>query len=381
MSPVITDEFRRLKAREVAIVGALVNTTLGILKLVVGTIGHSQALIADGIHSLSDLSTDLLVYFASHYGSQKADKEHPYGHRRIETAATLILSLVVILAGFGIAWDSLRHLFVPHSAHPGWGVLSIAVFSIFANEAIYHYTQQVAKRIDSALLSANAWHHRSDALSSIVVMLGVAGSMMGFYYLDSVAAVIVAIMVMRMGCRLGWSSVLELIDTAVDEDVLVHINQVINKVSGVVTIHQLRTRSMGGKVLVDVHIIVAPDLSVSEGHHISQHVHRDLLKEVKAVTDVTVHVDPENDELAAPSFHLPHRELLLPQLKAKWAGLPAADEIKDVTLHYLAGEITVQIKMPLSVLETTDDVTALQLTYQRALTELEPVAQVELVFV
>lgn len=328
-------------AKRITIIGAISNAFLGLIKLIGGIIYHSHALAADGLHSFSDLVTDLMVLFASKYGSQEADESHPYGHERIETAATLLLALLLVLAGVGIGWDSLNEILHPSNDKPGWFALPIVVLSIVANEILYHWTHHVGKRIQSPLIIANAWHHRSDAASSIVVFLGLLGAMLGFAYLDAMAAIIVALMIVKMGISYGWGSVKELIDTAVDPETLKKIEQTIQAVHGVERIHQLRSRLMGGDILIDVHILVAPYISVSEGHYIAQHVHRAILKQLERVKDVTVHVDPEDDEVNCPSLHLPSRatmqEKFINKLQHDYPGLV------NWTLHYLDGKMTIDL--------------------------------------
>lgn len=327
---------RYQRAKKTTLIGAFINAFLGSIKVIGGYFFHSHALVADGIHSYSDLITDIMVVFASKYGSQDADISHPYGHQRIETAATLLLALLLILAGAGIAWDSLDEFINGHVSKPGNFALIIALFSIAANEALFHYTLKVGKSIQSSLVIANAWHHRSDAASSIVVALGLLGSIYGFTYLDAVAAIIVGFMIIKMGVNYGWSSVKELVDTAVEPAMLEQIETIIKSIEGVKKIHQLRSRSMGGEILIDVHIIVSPFISVSEGHYIAQHVDRALVNQLTAVRDVTVHVDPEDDEVSCPSIHLPNRNELENTLLLPWqSDFP---ELSGWTLHYLDGK-------------------------------------------
>lgn len=301
---------RYWQAKKVTLIGAFINALLGVVKMVGGFLYHSHALIADGVHSISDLITDVMVVFASKYGSVSADDSHPYGHQRIETAATLLLSLLLILAGCGIAWDALDELLKSDHTMPNWLSIPIVCFSIIANEALFHYTRHVGKKISSQLITANAWHHRSDAASSIVVLIGLIGSLAGLVYLDAIAAVIVSLMIIKMGWSYGWNSVKELVDTAVDAELFSQIERVIQSIDGVKRIHQLRSRFMGSDVLIDVHILVSPKISVSEGHYIAQHVHHTLVKEIDCVKDVIVHVDPEDDEISCPSLHLPNRAIL-----------------------------------------------------------------------
>lgn len=328
-------------AKKITLIGAFINALLGLIKLVGGIVFHSHALAADGIHSFSDLLTDAMVLFASKYGSQDADATHPYGHQRIETAATLLLALLLILAGAGIAWDSLYEILYQRHDMPGWLALPIAAISILANEILFHYTQAVGKRIRSELIIANAWHHRSDAASSIIVLLGLIGSLAGFTYLDAFAAVIVGLMIIKMGWTYGWNSVKELVDTAIEPSLIATIERHILAIDGVKKVHQLRTRMMGRDIFIDVHIQVSPYLSVSEGHYIAQHVHYTLMNELEHVKDVTVHVDPEDDEITCPSLDLPNRSTLEDQFLNHWRhDFP---EIQSIILHYLDGKLTIEL--------------------------------------
>lgn len=332
---------RYWQAKRITLVGALMNALLGIGKLLTGIFFHSHALIADGLHSFSDLLTDAMVLFASKYGSQDADHKHPYGHQRIETAATLLLALILILTGTGIASDALLEIFRGTHTKPGWLTLPVAVLSVLINELLFHITRHAGNVIGSELIIANAWHHRSDAASSLVVVLGLAGSLLGFLYLDSVAAIAVGLLIIKMGVNYAWNSVKELIDTGVDSETLAAIKARIQRIDGVEKIHQLRSRLMGGSILIDVHILVNPLISVSEGHYIAQHVHRRLLQQFKRITDVTVHVDPEDDEDMCPSFNLPNRAYLEKHLFALWQ--EKAQNPLQICLHYLNGEIILDL--------------------------------------
>jgi cation diffusion facilitator family transporter len=339
---------RYKESRKVTLVGSVVDLLLGVAKIVVGYIGSSQALIADGVHSLSDLATDVVVLFAMKHGSREADEKHPYGHGRIETLATIGLGVTLVGIGAGIAWDAVLRLLHPELLmHPGWLALVVASISIVAKEAIYHYTMRCANKWNSNLLRANAWHSRSDAISSVIVVIGVLGSMGGLVYLDAVAAIGVALMVAWIGGKLAWHSAQELIDTAMEPEQVEQIRQAIQAVDGVVALHMLRTRRMGESGLVDVHILVNPRISVSEGHRISDTVRAQIMREVDAVTDVMVHIDPEDDEVAAPSTGLPLRKEVLTKLQQRWQGIEAAQYIEETVLHYLDGEIHVEILLPL----------------------------------
>ena len=349
-TPMDKHDARYYEVRKVTLVGSLVDLLLAVAKVVIGYIGQSQALIADGIHSFSDLVTDFMVLFAFKHSSRDADEDHPYGHGRIETIMTVALGLALILIGVGIAWDAMRRLFEPDLLfHPSGIVLIVAAISILSKEAIYHYTLAAARKYKSALLRANAWHSRSDAISSIIVFVGVLGAMAGLDYLDAIAAIGVALMIIKIGWDLGWHSVRELIDTALDREEVEKIRKVIAAVQGVRALHMLRTRKMGSDALVDVHIQVDSFLSVSEGHQISETVRQQLLQNVEDVSDVTVHIDPEDDEFAATCCQLPPREQIMARLHDAWQDSEAVSKIQSVTLHYLDGTIQVDVKLPLAL--------------------------------
>jgi cation diffusion facilitator family transporter len=329
------------KAKVTTLIGAFITTLLGLIKLMGGLVFHSHALVADGIHSFSDLLIDGMVLFASKYGSQDADASHPYGHQRIETAATLILALMLILAGTGIAWDSLDEIINQKQQTPGILALPIALLSILLNEGLFHYTHHIGKLIHSELVIANAWHHRSDAASSIIVLVGLIGSIAGYRFLDPIAAILVGLLIIKMGWTYGWNSVKELVDTAVEPEMLVEIQNIINQIHGVKKIHQLRSRLMGKDVFIDVHILVEPFISVTEGHYIAQHVHHALVKKLLHVKDVTVHVDPEDDETSCPSFELPNRTILEKNLLKPWQkDYPG---IESWILHYFEGKLIIDL--------------------------------------
>ena len=373
---------RARAARRITLLGATTNACQGLLKIVFGYLGHSHSLVADGVHSFSDLVTDLLVLLASHYGSQEADYNHPYGHARIETVATMLLAMVLVLAGMGILWDAGEHFFGKGiSQQPNIFVLLVAGLSIAANEIIFHYTLRVSKRVQSNLLRANAWHRRSDSGTSFAVLVGVTGTYFGFTYCDVIAALVVGIMVVRMGWQLGWPSVRELVDTGLDPEVLKSIENSALRVPGVKAILQIRSRMMGSKILVDMHILVESHLSVSEGHYIAQKVHQRLMNDREEITDVTIHVDPEDDEKVKPSINLPARDELIPLLNSRWSGLVGFDTIQSIQLHYLSGEVRVEVYLPLKIvwLEGHDPI-SLRNDYQKVVRDIEPIHSVDLLF-
>ena len=343
--------------RRVTLVGALVNLVLAVAKIVYGVVGHSQSLVADGVHSLSDLLSDVLVLVAAKKASEEADEEHPYGHGRFETAAAVGLGVFLIAVGAGLGWDAVKRMLDPATLlQPAPLVLAVALASILAKEGLYQYTMWAARRHRSDLLKANAWHHRSDAVSSVVVLVGVGGTLAGMPYLDAVAAVAVAIMVAKVGWDLSHSGVQELVDTAVEPEMIEAIREKILEVDGVKDLHLLKSRRMAGEALVDVHILLQdPRVSVSEGHQISETVRGRLIRDFDAVTEVMVHIDPEDDEEEAPNRYLPLRRELLDRLHQRWRGVEGAHLIRRLGLHYLGGRIQVDLYLDLASLPTAAD--------------------------
>ncbi len=334
--------------RRLILLSALINFSLAVIKALGGIKANSHALFADGIHSLSDVLTDFFVLLAAKYGSRQADWDHPYGHQRIETAANLGLSVFIILAGSAILYDAITGLFSRDPlVIPERAAIWIALISVIANECLYQLMNRIGKKIHSKLLIANAWHNRSDAASSAVVVLGVSASLLGYPFIDSVAACVVSLLIINMGIRIGWASVQELIDTGLDKEKLSLLHETIQKVPGVCSLHELRTRSMAGRVLIDVHIQVDPFISVSEGHYIGGMVANALRRVLPEIADVTVHVDPEDDESNRPCIHLPPRAALHEKFLARWQGL-FDEPMVEIKLHYLDGKIEVELFLPSS---------------------------------
>lgn len=362
--------------------GAIINLLLAIAKLVVGYIGHSQALIADGLHSLSDLISDGVVLMATHHSHHEADEEHPYGHARFETLGTIILGLLLIAVAVGIGFDaSVRMLDGETMQVPATITLWIAAASILSKELLYHYTVIIARKVNSKLLAANAWHHRSDAVSSIVVFVGIGAAMMGWPMLDSIAALIVALMIARIGWELSYHSVQELVDRALEPDIVNDIRDTIINVDGVRALHMLRTRRMGHNALVDVHILVNSKLSVSEGHQISEAVECELTSRFEEINDVTVHIDPEDDEDTPNSCkHLPLRSEITAELQRCWQDIPEAEHILDLTLHYLDGKVNVDVLLPLDVLAMHDTAAQVKQKLVEAIAPIEYIRKLSVHF-
>ena len=339
--PTATDPERYKAATKVTWIGALTNLVLAVVKGVFGVLANSQALVADALHSLSDLLTDGLVLVAVRMGAQEADADHPYGHGRFETLATVLLGLILIAAGLGIAVNATMRLTEGDIPLPTWPALVAAAFSIGANEWLFRIQIRIGRAHKASSVIANAWHHRTDALSSVAALAGIAGSMMGWMVLDTVAAVAVALMVVWAGGKLGWDAIRELVDTALDEQDVDRINRQIQRIEGVKAVHNLRTRRMGPEALVDVHIQVPGTISVSEGHQIAERVRQHLIQSHPEVSEVLVHVDPENDEQGIPL--LPQREEVMAEVFRCIDGLDSDLALRDYTVHYLGGEITLEL--------------------------------------
>lgn len=279
--------------RRVTIVGAVWNLLLAIGKIAAGIVGHSQALIVDGIHSLSDMVSDAVVLVAARWSAIEADHNHPYGHGRIETVATAIVGVLLLAVAIGFIVDAVLRLLEPERLmQPGWLALWVAAISVGIKEILYWYTRRVAQHSRSNLIMANAWHHRSDALSSLVVIAGVAGAMGGLLWLDAVAAILVAATVAIMGGRFAFDSLVELVDTAVPPSEQKQLAKIILSVDGVHDFRDLRTRLMGGQVVMDVCILLDPQLTLDEAARVAAMVRTRLLSESTEVFDAVVSVAP-----------------------------------------------------------------------------------------
>lgn len=340
---------RYLNIRRATLIGAIADLFLGSLKIVFGILGNSQALVTDGIHSLSDLFTDFMVILAAKWGSLKPDLEHPYGHGRIETLGTLIMAMIIIIVGLGFGYDALRNILLHKpTGIPSLSVLVVAIISIISKEWLYHFTLKATKSISFDLAHSNAWHHRSDALASLVVLIGAIGSRIGITHADGIAAILVSLFIAKIGFSMIWNSLRELIDTGVDKTILEKIKQIIQETSGVLSIHLLRTRMMGSRIFVDVHILVSPMISVSEGHYIGDQVTLNLKEKLPHIADIIVHIDPENDELYMISSQLPNRKTMEHQIRQLTKDLTTSGQIEKIELHYLAGTLRIILFMILN---------------------------------
>ncbi len=279
--------------RRVTLVGAAGNVVLAIGKFAAGIFGNSQALIVDAVHTVSDLISDVVVLVAARWGAHEADHNHPYGHGRIETVATALIGFLLLAVAIGFIVDGIARLNDPERLlQPGWIALSAAVISVAVKEGLYWYTRRVARRTRSELLMANAWHHRSDAMSSVVVIVGILGAIGGLLWLDAVAAILVAVMVGHIGIKFVFRALTELVDTAVPADTQRELEALIMTVDGVRGFRDLRTRTMGGQTVMDVRILLDPELSLAEADQLARRVRRCLLSASVDVFDVVVSIAP-----------------------------------------------------------------------------------------
>lgn len=333
------------EAQRITWVSVSVNIVLTAMQLVVGFIAHSQSLIADAMHTLSDIVADAFVLFANRKGAEVADADHPYGHGRFETAASLVLGLLLAGTGAGILISAAGRLQDIGSAPPvGVAAMWAALFTLAAKEGLFRYMLAKAERLRSPMLVANAWHARADALSSLVVAAGIGGALIGFSFADAVAAIIVGAMIVRAGFKFAWAAIRELIDTGLSSEEVAAIGQTIATTSGVLGLHELRTRRMAHQVLVDAHVQVDPRISVSEGHRVAESARHRVLDLHPEVLDVLVHVDAENDLLANTAIQLPDRPELLAHLRRVLDIDPP--EIEQTMLHYLGARVEAEVFLP-----------------------------------
>ena len=280
--------------RSVTLVGALANGLLILLKFMAGIFGQSQALIADAVHSISDLFTDVVVLLGIKMGRKAPDEKHQFGHARMETLASAVIGLALIGTALYIGLEASLNIYRHTEYHPTSLALIGAGVSIAVKEALYHYTVKTGRRIKSQLVIANAWHHRSDAFSSVAVLLGVAGTLLNpaWHILDAFAALLVSFFIVKIGIDIVNSCLREFTDAAPQPEVLDKIKSCIRSVEGVIEMHDLRVRTSGGRFQMETHIVVNGQLTVTQGHRIAKLVESCLFEEINDLDRIIVHVDP-----------------------------------------------------------------------------------------
>ncbi|MDN3988040.1 cation diffusion facilitator family transporter [Zwartia vadi] len=287
-----TIEQRAAAANRSTWVSVFVNLVLSTTQIIVGVLAKSQALIADGIHSLSDLVGDFVVLLASHHGKKDADEDHPYGHQRFETAASMVLGVLLMVVAIGMLWSAFEKLKNPEDIPTVHGAaLWVVGIALISKETLFRYMLRVAKRVKSSMLVANAWHARSDAASSLVVAVGIIGNLAGYPILDPIAALFVGLMIGKMGWSFGSSAFHDLMDRSVDEQEVAAISATLLQTPGVLGVHDVRTRKMGDMIVVDAHIEVDAHLTVEEGHDIGLAARQAVMQRHR-VLNLLTHIDP-----------------------------------------------------------------------------------------
>ena len=381
-NPEYYSEIRRL-----TLIGGVLDLFLGFVKVLVGYIGNSQALIADGIHSLSDLITDILVLVATKHSAQAADEGHPYGHDRIQTLVSLALAGSLGIIAIVIAWDAVIRIVSPESLlQPGFWPLAVAAISVVSKEGYFQYVVRHPSAATSRMLYANAWHSRSDALSSLAVIVGVGGVLAGFAWADAFAAIVVAGLLLVVAYRIGREGAEELIDSAASPVLNANMRKTILSIEGVRDSHELRTRRMADKVLADLHIRVDPLISVSEGHRIGDEVMDALKTRFPEVGDVVVHIDPEDDIVGDVYSKLPMRSVIVAEINTNLHKLQNNFDArfslqpKNIVVHYLDDGCQIEIWMTMPDEATTRDCSLASSTIKDALMRIDNIVSVSVLF-
>ena len=281
--------------RRVTIIGAIVNLLLAVIKIIIGLGANSMSLIADGIHSMSDLATDAAIWIGVRYWSAPPDKSHPYGHGRYETLVNLFIAGVLGFVGSGIGWRAIFSIISGSPAqHPEWNVFYVALISIVSKELLFRWTFRKGRTINSSAVTTNAWHHRSDALSSLPVAAAVIGERLypGFHYYDQIAAILVTVMLLRATWQLAKPSIFEIIEASPNPELNSKIKQLASNLNGIINVHSVRCRRLGGEILVDMHMDVTPEMSVRDSHHLTQILHDEIIKAYPQITHTLIHVEP-----------------------------------------------------------------------------------------
>lgn len=313
-------------AMNVSKVSIIVNVILSVLKLIAGIIASSEAMISDAIHSASDVFSTFVVIIGIRLSGKKADKEHPYGHERLECVAAILLSMVLAATGLGIGWAGVSKIATSDYQHlqtPGTLALAAAVISIIVKEWMFWYTRCSAKKINSGALMADAWHHRSDALSSVGSFIGILGARLGFPVMDPLASVIICIFIFKAAFDIFKDAVDKMVDKSCDEETINSIRSLVSRQEGVKRIDSLNTRAFGNKIYVDLEIAADGQLSLNQSHKIAEHVHDVIENTFPNIKHIMIHVNPYIDRKEIHALvdsidreHLEEVRLFLERLKS-----------------------------------------------------------------
>ncbi len=288
-------EQEKKTAMRVSAVTIVWNVILSIFKLIAGIVGHSGAMISDAVHSASDVFSTIIVILGINIASRQSDDDHQYGHDRLECVAAILLAVVLFATGIGIGIGGINKIIegtAGKAAIPGMIALIAAVASIVVKEAMFWYTRSAAKKINSGALMADAWHHRSDALSSVGALIGIGGARLGFPILDPIASVVICVFIVKAAYDIFKDAIDKMVDKSCDEETEEKMRRLIEKQTGVLKVDVLRTRLFGAKMYVDIEIAADGDITLREGHEIAQVVHDKVEEEFPLVKHCMVHVNP-----------------------------------------------------------------------------------------
>jgi len=371
--------FNESIALRVTLLGLFANFFLAISKGFIGFLSNSSALIADAAHSFSDLLSDGITLWAVKMSNIPKDKNHPYGHGKFETIGTFFVSIMLISTGIGVAWHVFNKIDYPEV--PGIISLWMAGLAIVIKEILFHITRIVSKKTSSKILLANAWHHRSDSISSIAALIGIGGSQLGIPLMDPLAGVLVAGIIVKTGINIGYESIKELTDETVEEEIIRKLSKIMDGIEGVEHYHEMRARKMGPHLLVDLHIQVNNMISISSAHQIAERVRLTILNMLPSVNEVLVHVDAEDDFLEENEVHIPiDVDLMRPQekiendVKKVLKELPEILGITHIYCHYLNKKLTVQVNI---ILDSELKISDAQLIASRARRKIEKIKDID----
>ena len=371
--------------QKVTILGGVINVLLSALQLSMGILFHSNALVMDAIHSLSDLFTDIFVLIMTKIGREGPDENHPYGHGRFETMGVVVLGSALIAVALLLGWQNVERLLSAEelTAPAGWALLA-PIAAIISKEVLFRHTLSVGKKVNAKIIIANAWHHRSDAMSSIVVLIGVGLASFGWPWMDSLAAVAVAVFIAKIGFDFVYDSVKELVDTALEPELVEEIAKEFIDSPGVKGAHNLRTRKVGDNALVDVNVEVDSKISVSEGHEIATRAAKKVVRKFDDVVDVTAHTDIEHDHEEGEYFIDPSHKTKVP-LRDEVEKVVGAilethgllSSLERVQIHYIKNKLHLELIFRETASEVFKDV-KVKSNVQTQICDLEWVSEVEL---
>lgn len=281
--------------RKLSLVGIIGNVFLSAFKFIAGIMGNSSAMVSDAVHSLSDVFATFIAFLGVRFGRREADASHPYGHERIESLAAIVLGLILLVTGIGIGWVGIEKILAGNYESlpiPGMIALVAAIVSIAVKEAMFWYTRHWARVIRSSAFEADAWHHRSDAMSSIGALIGVGGSMLGYPVLDPIASVVICLFILKQGISIIYDALKKMLDTSCGEQFEKEICQLVDAESQVERIDMLRTRMFGDKVYIDMEIAIDGSMQLTDAHAIAERVHDDIEHAFPEVKHVMIHVNP-----------------------------------------------------------------------------------------